>query len=77
MLWIAVCIFCSLKRGALMRSRLCTRVISGKILIGQIKTRALIGQWKKKAESKVLEREEKEGKRMRPKTEKEDGERRG
>jgi hypothetical protein len=50
LLWIAVCIFCSLKRGA------CTQVRSGEVLIGRIRLEPVIGQWKEKAELKVLER---------------------
>ena len=46
MLWIAVCMFCSIKRGT------CTQVRSGEILIGQRKLEPVIGQWKEKAELK-------------------------
>lgn len=49
-MWIAVHIFCSLKRGAR------TPVRSGEILIGQIRLEHVIEQWKEKVELKVLER---------------------
>lgn len=49
-LWTAVCIFCSLKRGAH------AQVGSGEILTGQIRLRPVIGQWNGKAELKVLDR---------------------
>jgi hypothetical protein len=53
-MWISVCVSCSFKRGAH------TQVRSSKILIGQIKLDPVIGQWKKKAKLKVLERQERE-----------------
>ena len=37
-------------------------VMSGEILIGQIRLEPVIGQWKENVELKVLEKEEKEGK---------------
>ena len=37
-----------------------TQVMSGEILIGQIRLEPVIGQWKEKAELKVLEKEEEE-----------------
>ena len=63
LLWIAVCIFCSLKRGAPMRKKSCTQVRSGNILIGQIRPEPKIGQWKEKVELKVLARGKEEEER--------------
>jgi hypothetical protein len=49
LLWIAVFIFCPLKRGA------CTQVRTDGIVIGQIRLAPVIKQWKEKMELKVLE----------------------
>lgn len=74
-LWVSVFIFYFRKRGTLTKKRSPTQVISGEILIGQIRLVPAIGQWKEKADLKVLQKGEKEekkrGRRRREKTEEE------
>jgi hypothetical protein len=52
LLWIVVCMFCFLKRGTTMRRRSHTQVVSGEILIGQIKARAC--EWVVEGKSRAV-----------------------
>ena len=56
LLWIVVYIFCSLKKGVPIRNRSHTQDMSGNILIGKIRLEPVIGQWKKKAKLKDIEK---------------------
>lgn len=64
--WVWVLwIFCSLKGSAPMRSGSHTQVRSSEILMDQISLEPVIGQWKERAELKVLEDRENNGRRGR------------